>query len=230
MKNRAWVRLPSNWINEGGLKSLSWKNGGTGADHIAALMALTVIAHAADSESGVARITYDHFCQATLLSRAKVSKGLDTLERIEVIERESGGARSTYKLANYDAAGGWAKFPSKSMYSSGTIAAFTDFQLRRVAELDALKLFFLMVARRDRQINMANIGYEKIEEYTDIRRVRIKTAISFLASRSLVYVERLPSTVSADGVSNSYRIVGVEAHRHMGTQGRTLDIVDFGTE
>ena len=230
MKNRPWVRLPSKWINEGGLKSLSWKNGGTGADHIAALMALTVIAHAADSESGVARITYEHFCQATLLSRAKVSKGLDALERIEVIERESGGARSTYKLANYNAAGGWAKFPSKSMYSSGTIAAFTDFQLRRVAELDALKLFFLMIARRDRQMNMANIGYEKIEEYTDIRRVRIKTAISFLASRSLVYVERLPSTVSPDGVSNSYRIVGVEAHRHMGTQGRTLDIVDFGTE
>jgi hypothetical protein len=229
MGNREFVRLPSNWINEGGLKSLSWKNGGTGADHIAALMALTVIAHYADSESGVARITYDRFCQATHLSRAKVSKGLDALERINVIEREPGDARSTYKLANYNAADGWAKFPFKSMYSSDTIVAFTDFQLRRVAELDALKLFFLMVARRDRQKNVANIGYEKIEEYTDIRRVRIKTAISFLASRSLVYVERLPSTVSPDGVSNAYRIVGVEAYKHMGTQGRTLDSVDFNT-
>src|SRR5439155_16829213 len=137
------------------------------------------------------------------------------LENIEVIEREPGGARSTYKLANYNAAGGWAKFPSKSMYSSGTIAAFTDFQLRRVAELDALKLFFLMVARRDRQMNFASIGYEKIEEYTDIRRVRIKTAISFLASRSLLYVERLPSTVSPEGVSNAYRFVGVEPYKHM---------------
>jgi hypothetical protein len=147
--------------------------------------------------------------------------------RIEVVEREPGGARSTYKLANYNVLGGWAKFPSKSMYASGTIAAFTDFQLRRVAELDALKLFFLMVARRDRHTNIANIGYVKIEEYTNIRKVRIKTAISFLASRSLVYVERVPSTVSPDGVSNSYRVVGVEAHRHMGTQGRALDSVDF---
>jgi hypothetical protein len=230
MEIREWVRLPSKWINEGGLKSLSWKNGGKGADHIAALMALTVIAHAADSDTGVARVTYDDLCQATLLSRAKVSKGLDALERIEVVEREPGGARSTYKLANYSTAGGWAKFPSKSMYSSGTIAAFTDFQLRRVAELDALKLFFLMVARRDRNMNIANIGYDKIEEYTNIRRIRIKTAISFLASRSLVYVERLPSTVSPDGVSNSYRVVGVEAHRHMGTQGRTLDSVSFESE
>lgn len=229
MGNREWVRLPSNWINEGGLKSLSWKNGGTGADHIAALMALTVIAHSADSESGVARITYDRFCQATHLSRAKVSKGLDALERINVIEREPRDARSFYKLANYNAADGWAKFPFKSMYSFGTIAAFTDFQLRRVAELDALKLFFLMVARRDRQTNIANIGYEKIEEYTNIRRVRIKTAISFLASRSLVYVERLPSMVSPDGVSNAYRVVGVEGFKHMGTQGRSLDGFDFAT-
>lgn len=227
MEIREWVRLPSNWINAGGLTSLPWKNGGKGADHIAALMALTVIAHAADSETGVARVTYDHFCASTFLSRAKVSKGLDALERIEVIEREPGGARSTYKLANYSVSAGWAKFPSKSMYSSGAIAAFTDFQLRRVAELDALKLFFLMVARRDRHTNVASIGYDKIEEYTNIRRIRIKTAISFLASRSLVYVERLPSTVSPDGVSNSYRVVGVEAHRHMGNQGRALDTIDF---
>lgn len=67
-----------------------------------------------------------------------------------------------------------------------------------------------MVARRDRHTNVASIGYEKIEEYTHIKRVRIKTAISFLAARSLVYVERLPSTVSPDGVANSYRVVGVE--------------------
>jgi hypothetical protein len=227
MEIREWVRLPSDWINRGGLTLLPWKNGGKGADHIAALMALTVIAHAADSDSGVARVTYDQICQATLLSREKVSKGLDALERIEVIEREPDGARSTFKLVNYNTSGGWAKFPSKSMYANGTIAAFTDFQLRRVAELDALKLFFLMVARRDRNTNVANIGYDKIEEYTNIKRARIKTAISYLAVRSLVYVERLPSTVSPDGVSNSYRVVGVEAHKHMGTQGRRLDSVDF---
>ena len=83
-----WVRLPSNWINEGGLTSLPWRNGGEGADHIAALMALTVIAHAADSETGMARVTYDDFCDATGLSRAKVSSGLDTLVGIKVIERE----------------------------------------------------------------------------------------------------------------------------------------------
>ena len=63
-------------------------------------------------------------------------------------------------VAKHNPTGGWAKLPYKSMYSASTIAAFTDFQLRRVAELDALKLFFLFVARRDRENNVANIGYE----------------------------------------------------------------------
>jgi hypothetical protein len=113
------------------------------------------------------------------------------------------------------------------MYSSGTIAAFMDFRLRRVAELDALKLFFLIVARRNRTTNITNIGYEKIEEYTDIRRVRIKTAISFLASLSLVHVEHIPSRESPHGISNAYRIVGLEPYTHMGTRGRALDSLDF---
>ena len=68
--------------------------GGEGANHIAALMALTIIAHTADSDSGLARITYDHFCATTLLSRAKISRGLDVLERIKVIDREPEDAPS----------------------------------------------------------------------------------------------------------------------------------------
>jgi len=193
-------------------------------------MALTVIAHAADPDTGLARVTYDHFCEATGLSRAKVSSGLNVLEEIEVIEREPGDARSNFKLANYDPSSGWAKLPYRSMYSSRTISAFAEFGLRRMAELDALKLFFLFIARRNRNTNFANIGYEKIEKYTNIRRNRIKTAISFLASLSLVYVENIPRRASELGVSNAYRIVGLESYNHMGTRGRTLEPADFEAE
>ena len=122
---------------------------------------------------------------------------------------------------------GWAKFPGRSMYSAGAISAFADFQLRQVAELDALKLLFLMVARRNRSTNIANIGYDKIVQYTEINRRRIKTAISLLAAHSLVHVERIPSMVSADGVSNAYRIVGIDPYAHMGTRGRAMDAVDL---
>jgi hypothetical protein len=142
MAIKGWVRLPSAWITEGGLANMKWKSGGEGSDNTAALMALTAIAHAADEETGVARATYDQLCASTGLSRAKLSNGLDILNGIKVLEPGPERLRSTYRLANYDPQQGWAKFPAKSMYSGTGIVAFNDFRLRRVAELDALKLFF----------------------------------------------------------------------------------------
>jgi hypothetical protein len=111
------------------------------------------------------------------------------------------------------------------MYSVGRIIAFKEFKLRRVVELDALKLFFLFVARRDQRTNFANIGYEKIVEYAGVKRDRIESAISFLASLSLVYVEHVPSKANLYGVSNAYRIVGIDPTVHMGTRGRNTEVL-----
>src|ERR1700686_4548251 len=108
-----------------------------------------------------------------ILSRAKLSNGLDVLEAQQTIIREPEG-RSTLGLANYDRTGGWGKLPARRLYSMGRIAAFTDFHLRSPAELVALKLYFLFVARRGNDTNMANISFDKIEEYTGLERHRIK--------------------------------------------------------
>jgi hypothetical protein len=227
MANSAWMRLPSGWIERGGLSQFSWQHRGEGADNTAALMALTAIAHNVDPDSGVSRITYDRLCEITDLSRAKLSNGLSLLKKLKVIEARPEDARSTYRLSDYDAARGWAKFPVRSMYSGGRIIAFKEFKLRRVVELDALKLFFLFVSRRDQRSNCANVGYEKIVEYTGIKRDRIKSAISFLASLSLVYVEHVPSNSNAYGISNAYRIVGIDPTVHMGTRGRNIETFDL---
>ena len=222
MTTAKWVRLPSRWIDEHRLTELTWKPGGRGSDNTAALMALTVIAHSADVEHGVARVTYDDLCNLTGLSRAKLSNGLEVLKSMEIIEPGPESARSTYRLCNFNSLSGWAKLPAKSMYASGRVSAFEDFKLRRVAELDALKLFFLFVARRDRATNLANIGYEKIKDYTGVKRERIKAAISILNSVPLVYVEHVPSKTSDVGIASAYRIVGIDPYNHMGTKGRDL--------
>jgi len=222
MAVKAWVRLPSNWIRNGGLTALRWQNGGAGADNIAALLALAPIAHLADEETGIARATYDQICDATNLSRAKLANGLEILKQHGIVLPEPDGARSNYKLLNYSTDSGWAKFPGKSMYSNDRIAAFKDLRLRRPAELDAMKLFFFFVASRDRATNQANVGYDKIEEGTGVQRIKIKTAISLLASLSLVYIDHIPSRQNLHGVSNAYRIVGIEPTKHMGTTGRAL--------
>ena len=59
MALQKWVRLPSKWIRQQGLRALQWDRDGRGADNIAALMTLTAIAHHANAKRGVAKLTYD---------------------------------------------------------------------------------------------------------------------------------------------------------------------------
>ncbi|MBY5590911.1 hypothetical protein HFO49_26065 [Rhizobium leguminosarum] len=221
----SWVRLPSAWIQDGGLRELQWEKE-FGGDKIAALMALMAIAHNADADSGISQVTYDVLCKATSLSRSKLSNGLDTLEAMKIIDRAPNG-RSTYQLCNYDRTGGWAMMPAGRLYVGGRIAGLADFRLRSPTELNALKLYFLFVARRGRDTNLANISFIKINEYAAVDPAKIKAATSLLASASLAYTERVPSRINEMGISNAYRIFGLESYQHMGTRGRGQDAHDF---
>jgi DNA-binding transcriptional ArsR family regulator len=220
---KAWVQFPSGWIANGGLKPFRWEKE-KGANNVAALMALMVIGHHANEE-GVAALTYDKLSLATHLSRTKISAGLDVLEEAKLIKREGLG-RSRYEIADY-ASKPWGKLPAKGLYVQGGVAAFGDFHLRRRAELDALKLYFLTLARRNNETNIAHMSYDTITEYSGIERPRIKSAASFLAALGLIHVEHLPSEISNYGVSNGYRLAHLEPYAHMGTKGRGMDASDF---
>lgn len=220
-----WVKLPSHWIEDGGLRQMNWGKDGKGANNIAALMALMVMAHHADALSGEVRLTYDALTNYTGLSRSKLSAGLDVLSAHQIITR--GDLRSRYQLNDYDPKEGWAKIPAKRLYVSDRIAAFDDFKLRRVSELHALKLYFLFAARRGRDTNMANISYEKIDEYASVAPHRIKAALSILVLNNMVHIERVPSRSNDLGVANAYRLVGLEPRVHMGTRGRRLTSDEF---
>lgn len=212
-----WVRLPSAWIEENGLAAFQWKDGGS--DNTAALMALMAIAHRADQETGLARVTYDELCTAIDISRAKLSKGLNLLEGRDIIERWQDG-RSSFQLNGYDPTKGWCKLPAKSLYSGSVIEAFRHLRLRNKVELNAIRLYLLFAARRGRDTNLANISHDRITDYTGIRRHDIKAATSLLASLSLAYIERTPSETNQYGVANAYRLAGVDTTKHMGTIGR----------
>lgn len=215
-----FVRLPIGWVADYRLKEFRWVNGGLGADQVAALISLVAIAHCVNQDTGRARLTYDELTKRTTLSRAKVSRGLTVLEERQLITRRTDGLRSDVGLAHFNPALGWAKLPVKSMYAGGQIRAFREFSLRRLVELDAMKLYFLFVERRDRATNRANISYDTIGLYTGIPRERLKSAISLLAALSMVYIEETTSSLSDFGIANAYRIVGVESLVHRGTKGR----------
>lgn len=228
MALKAWVRLPTEWIAEGGLKNFRWEQA-RGSDNAAALMLLIVIAHRADEDDGMAKLTYDQLATTTNLSRAKVSGGLAVLVGLKIIEREPEG-RSTYKLARYRKMGGWGKLPAAPLYSHGYVTAFAEFKLRKSSELNALKLYLLFVRFRDDKTNMANISYDKITEHTGIERHHIKSGLSVLAANGLVHVEHVPSNLSAFGISNAYRLANLEPYKHMGTTGRGMEALDFAGE
>lgn len=218
---QTWVRLPSAWIGEKGLYQFEWARG-TGSDNIAALMALMVIAHHAEQETGKVRLTWEELCDRTSLSRAKISKGLDILSERGLISRGRDG-RSRFQLANFNPAEGWAMLPSRGLYTrQGVVRAFNDFKLRSRAELDALKLYLLFAARRDRKLNAAVISYEKIWFYSGVHPNHIRTAISLLASQGLVHVSLQVSSQSEHGTANLYRLAHLETTRHLGTIGRDL--------
>jgi hypothetical protein len=210
-----WVRLPVPWVEKGGLKAFQW-SAGQGSDCTAALMTLIALAHCADPETGVAKVTYDDLCHATGLSRAKLSSGLGVLQENALVKRWHSG-RSTYILSNYLDKSRWAKIPARPICSSRVIIPFIHFNLRNRVELDALKLYILISTYRDWVTNIATISYDKIELISGIQKGRIKSAISLLVTTGLIYAETVKSDSDREFYFNRYRVTHVDSYIHAGT-------------
>jgi len=214
----AFVRIPHHWIEEGGLRAYRWGKG-EGVDGLSALMVFTALLHHLEDHDGSSRRTYDQLSEATGLARATVSRGLSVAAERGLISRPPAG-RSSFQITNFDLEKPWAMFPVKAMYTGQTISAFRDFNLRRPAELDILKFFFLCVARRDRATNTANITHEQIHSLSGIAMHNIKRATSGAAALSLIYTEQFARLGGQLGVRHGYRVVGIYPNWHSGTMAR----------
>jgi len=216
----SWVKLPVQWIRDHGLKDFRWTDG-KGGKETAALMVLTVIAHHAPE--GTAKLSYDALTEKLGISRPMVAAGLRILVSRGIISR--GDKQSIYVLNDYTAKANWGKLPAKAHYSGGLLQPFQSFKLRSRAELDALKLYLLFVAMRDNELNAAQISYEKIVEWTDVRREAVPAAVSLLVVNNLVRVENVVSatarTSRGEAVAfNRYRLTHLDSYKHAGTTGR----------
>ncbi|MEO7470248.1 MAG: helix-turn-helix domain-containing protein [Sphingobium limneticum] len=224
---QSWVKLPTAWILDDGLKAFRWE-AQRGGPEVAALMLLAIIGHHAEATTGIAKISYDDMTDAAGISRALVSRALDVLIERELIARAPGG-RGTWGLVNYDPALGWAKLPARGLYGGATVRAFQNFTLRHRNELFAMKLYFLFAAFRDNVSNCASISYDRIVERTGVPRDGIKAAISTLIINGLLYVENSPSwdaraaTGQSSPIYNRYRLTHLDSYRHAGTSGRGED-------
>ncbi|WP_298971771.1 hypothetical protein [uncultured Roseobacter sp.] len=206
---KAWTKLPTGWIqHEQGLKTYKWSTKGNtdNAGQIAALMLLVALAHHTNKETGLARLSYDAMLHILGISRPLVSRGLNELEARKIITRDPNQIRGTITLTNATEDSGWGKLPASGLYRDGRILAFDTFKLRNAAELDALKLYFLIVALRDNKTNRAYISYDKIREHSGLWPNQIRPAISTLAANSLVSVNHVSSTKSEYGYANEFHL------------------------
>lgn len=224
-----FIRLPNGWIEKGGLHRFSWKEGG--AKHTAALMVLLAIAHRTDDQ-GIAKITYNEFEAVLPMRREKISEGIQVLVEFGIIEHEPRG-QSTFKLVGFgETENSWAKLPAKGLYQNGFIWGLRDFKLRKAAELHALKIYLLLVSRRDTALNETRLSYPKIEEWCGVPVGHIKTATSLLIENRLMSVDSVTDWEKWDHSKHShpscYRIAYIDNYRHKGTRGLTPNEVTIG--
>jgi hypothetical protein len=221
-----WVKIPTKWMldkENPSLKKFRWK-GQIKSDFTAALMLYIAIAHHANSEKnryfsrpGCAKLSYREFTTVTGLSRAKISGGLKVLSEYDLIEIIKSEKTNILRLRHYEPVG-WAKLPGKSMYTehNESIRPFLQFKLRHKTELNALKLYLLLVALRDNKKNHANPSYNTISLYTGISRNDIRSAISLLINLNMVHVNKIIDPNGSDNYNNFYRIIGIDDYRHTG--------------
>ncbi|WP_206527521.1 hypothetical protein [Methylocystis sp. MJC1] len=175
MAFKSWSRLPTGWIENGGLKSFRWEKG-KGPNNAAALMMLMVISHHADLE-GAAALT-DELMQATYLSRTKTSAGLDVLEDSELVVSD-GLKRSRYKIVDLSihAVGQTPRETALCSRRDRCFSGISTYVGRR--SWMRSNFIFLAAALRNFATSIANMSYEKITEYWGIERARIKSGLSF---------------------------------------------------
>ena len=228
---KEWARMPSYWIRDEDqlpLAKLKW-SGPDKTDQIAGLMLYVVLTHHANtevtkdlSEPGLCALTYTQLSDITGLSRKKVAGGLRVLRGLNLISEISTGRNNVYQIENYGSHAGWAKLPARGLYSRDqqTLHAFHKFKLRSKNELNALKIYLLIIAQRTNTTNYAVISYDRISTYTGIARNEIRAAISLLVNLGLVHVDVGSSNLNNYSVMNLYRPSYLEAYKHRGTTAK----------
>jgi DNA-binding transcriptional ArsR family regulator len=232
---KEWVKMPSKQFMDTQLTPLTkmrWKASGGNADMIAALMIyIALVHHANESDSrthgpvGSVKITYDVLCQVIGISRNKLSGGLKVLQVFDLVSREGEGKNVLYRITGYTSPSGWAKLPAKGLYddSRSQIKVFKDFKLRNKAELNALKIYLVLLSFRNNKTLMTLMSYEKIAEYAGVQRSDIRTALSFLVVNHFITINTDLTHKDDYSRSNQYRIRHLEANK----KPTELDTFDY---
>lgn len=217
-----WVRMPASLIRDARvLKGFCWGRHENAAK-ISALLIYLLIIHSADSDEGIAKLTYSDIEHVLGISRRSISDGLALLVNHGFIYRKSSATRhGVFEVAGFqemDEKGkGWTKVPNRVLYdASGRMKAFRNFSLRSKVSLNALKIYFVLLVFRQNATNLTALTYERIGDYAGLHRNEIKAANSLLIENGLIRVDRAEEVANPFARANHYRFPGLDSKRHAG--------------
>lgn len=218
----AWAKIPTAWItHDSKLPGFSWKQHGSNAT--AALILFIALAIrlnqskigkkvGQDRSRPSFRASYENLQTLTALSRAKIAAGLHFLKELEMINVSRKGRMNQYLLRGITEYGNWAQLPQTHLLGPGGLP-FSKFQLRHRNELNALKLYLLLLAYRNTKTNFTALGYDKICDLSGLMKNDVPPALSLLINLDLVRVEQdEPINGEVGRPHNRYRIRGLSAH------------------
>ena len=219
IKPSQWHRLPTVSV-VAALPLLTWSaaNGAKPAAETAALMlfvALNFMATTWKDDNGqfhaLAEGTYVDLGEATGLSRALISAGLQRLVVLDLISPEGSHQKRRYKI-NWPPEHRFFKLPCQAIVSGKVVAPFANFTMRSKHELHAMKLYLYFASIRGNNNFYSMASYETIFERTRIPERDIRKAISLLISSGLlVSVDRDHRQMLDKNEPNKYYLAGYRA-------------------
>jgi hypothetical protein len=203
-----WHKMPSLSTLQA-LPKIQWSSddGLAPASSTVALMVYVILHFSADEviEHGVwdmplkklvATASYDQLMSATGgRSRSLISDALPRLERLGLITREGSNQKRRYVLK---VEARWFKLPCQAIVQHGVVVPFKNFTLRSRHELNALKLYLYLAARRDNVKVFSLASYENISSNTGVPERYIPKALNILAVTNLLHDVKQERDASRD--------------------------------
>lgn len=211
----AWAKIPTSWIrSKSKLLDFTWRK--NKSDATAALIILMALAirlnqkNQSGKQHKFVSVSYDDLQLFTGLSRIKVSAALRLLEAAGILTIRRHKRTNRYMMNDILKAGCWAQLPQTHLVQNGTLV-FAKFQLRHRNELNALKLYLLLVAYRNAHGNFTAIGYDRICEISGLLRNDVMSACALLINFELITVEEHDTIAHTAGRPHKrYRICGLD--------------------
>lgn len=182
-----------------GLSHLRWRqHKGSGTAALMLLFALAIKSNLDQKTNGRRTgnqvvATYEELIALTNLSRGPVAAGLELLRELGAITSAKNGNGCIYTLVGIDTPGDYCELPQGHLLDGQTVMRRLKglhTALKNRSSLDAIKLYMLLLALRDRNWNVARASYTTIREYTGLRKEEISVAVQVLLGAQLIRLAR----------------------------------------